>query len=228
MPERIRTLLANAFGLCSKFGELQSTLKQLRIDVAIITETKFTLSKFSLAESTVPGYHPPLRLDHTAQGGGVAAWIREDLAYELLDNIPNDDHEVVWFSLCRQKGAKLVFCAVYRSGSCSPHDVSLFEYLDRTLEHLHSPNTNIVLAGDLNVHHEDWLGSTKTTPAGEAAEELCALHCLSQHVTEPTRGENLLDLVLSDLPEDAVTTEVKDPLSSSDHASVLTWQSQRS
>ena len=58
-------------------------------------------------------------------------------------------------------------------------------------------------------------------PAGEAAEELCGLHGLSQHVTQPTRGDNLLDLVLSDFPDTAVTTEIHDPIGSSDHATVV-------
>ena len=78
-----------------------------------------------------------------------------------------------------------------------------------------------MIAGDLNVHNESWLCSTKTTPAGEHMEELSAFHGLHQHVTQPTRGENTLDLILSDFSETSVVVNVLDPIGASDHATVV-------
>ena len=59
--------------------------------------------------------------------------------------------------------------------------------------------SNLLVAGDFNVHNESWLGSSKTTLAGEYLEELSATHNLEQHVHCATRGKNPLDLILSDL-----------------------------
>ena len=48
--------LTNAFGLQSKFGELQHALRQQTVDIAIVTETKLTAEKMSPAETIIPGY----------------------------------------------------------------------------------------------------------------------------------------------------------------------------
>ncbi|XP_065195441.1 uncharacterized protein LOC135826763 [Sycon ciliatum] len=114
-----------------------------------------------------------------------------------------------------------VIAALYRSGSAPEGDTSLMEYLDRTLDAARCHGTQLILAGDFNVHNTDWLHSTKTTNAGEAMEELSAAHHLTQHVLEPTRGNNTLDLVLSDFDTPVVST-VHPPLGRSDHASVIT------
>ena len=66
------------------------------------------------------------------------------------------------------------------------------------------------------MHNTAWLGSTKTTKAGEIAEDLCALHGLYQHIGQPTRGLNTLDLVLSDF-KSPVHVAVQPPIGHSDH-----------
>ena len=91
-------LSANVFGLCSKFGEFQNVLRTSHADIAVITETKLTQEKMSLTESA-SGFHAPLRLDRTGQGGGVAVWIKEDLAYEHLSAIDCGPHEIIWLSI---------------------------------------------------------------------------------------------------------------------------------
>ena len=54
--------------------------------------------------------------------------------------------------------------------------------------------------GDLNVHEPAWLRySAGTTPEGRELHGFCSERGLHQHVREPTRGEYLLDLVISDL-----------------------------
>ena len=170
-----------------------------------------------LATCSVPGFHDPLRLDRTSHGGGVAVWIRQDLAFKQLDHLPTNGHEVLWFSITLSTGERIVFGAVYRPGSCADSDVELLEYLDGTLDQARRCGSHVILAGDFNVHNHSWLGSSKTTRAGEFAEDMCVMHGLHQHVPEPTRGSNTLDLVLSDI-EQGVKTTIQSPLSLSDHA----------
>ena len=79
--------------------------------------------------------------------------------------------------------------------------------------------SSLVLLGDFNVRSEDWLGSSKTTRAGDYLEEICATHHLSQHVREPTRGKNVPDLVISDFPGRESTT-VTESIGRSDHCVV--------
>ena len=176
----------------------------------------------SLAESTINGYHPPLHLDRSAQGG-VAAWIKENLACEQLSTIDCGDHEIIWLTVNLQGRKKLVLGGLHRPGSAPGHDISILEHLDTSLDHVRSFGTNVMLAGDFNVHNGPWLGSSesKTTRAGEHLEEICAVHGLVQHVKTATRGNNPLDLILSDLG-DRVSVDVTSPIGRPDHSVLLT------
>lgn len=196
----MRILLTNAFGLLSKFDEFRHALKLYQPDIAIVTETKFTLEKLSLAESSIPGYGEPMRADNTAQGGGVAVWCKSCLAAARLD-LPSPTSlgptdAVMWCQVRKQEGNNIILGALYRSGSSGESDTTLLEHVNNCLNSL-SPTADTVLAGNFNVHNADWLGSSKTTRAGEYLEDLSAAHGLVQHVDQPTRQNNPLDLILS-------------------------------
>ena len=52
-------------------------------------------------------------------------------------------------------------------------------------------------------------------------EDLCSLHGLLQHASQPTRGDNTLDLVISNFLVNPVTIDILPPIGSSDHATVM-------
>ena len=191
----------------------------LKPDVIVITETKLTPEKASQSDVHIPGYYDPIRKDRSACGGGVGVWIKDTLVFRHLDQINTGDHEVIWLALSLQCGEKVVICAAYRSGSCLDTDTELLQHINISIDTARSVSNRIILAGDFNVHNREWLGSTKTTPAGEYMEDLCHLHCLTQHVHEPTRGPNKLDLILSDF--ESVTVAVDQPLGRSDHSVII-------
>ena len=183
-PLPLNIIITNVFGLASKFGKFEHTLHALNVAVF---KTKLTLGKMTMAESTIKGFHSPLRLDRTAHGGGVAVWVRDDLAFQHLTTIDCGPHELIWLSINLSSREKLVIGAVYRPGSASGHDISLLEHQDANLDHARRHGSHVLIAGDFNVHSESWLGSSKSTPAGEYTEELCAVHGLQQHVQCATR-----------------------------------------
>ena len=108
------------------------------------------------------------------------------------------NHEVIWLSLRLHCGRKVVVCAAYRPGSSADDDISLLEHIDTMIPRLRHHGTQIIIAGDFNVHNRAWICSNRTTTAGEFAEDVCLDHGLQQHVVVPTRGSNTLDLVMSD------------------------------
>ena len=217
----MKLLLTTAFGLLSKFGAFQHAVARSRSDIPIVTETKFTPEKALLSDSSMLDFHLPLRLDRYAQGGGVVVWVRDSLPFDHLSDTNCHGHEFIWLRLHLDNGQKVVVCAVYRPGSCPGQDVSLLEYPDSVMDQARSLGNSVVIAGDLNVHNESWLCSTKTTTAGEYKAELSAFHGLHQHVTQLTRGENTLDLILSDFSETSVEVNVLDPIGASDHATIV-------
>ena len=59
-----------------------------------------------------------------------------------------------------------------------------------------------ICIGDLNVHHIKWLRhSARNSSEGELLRAVCDTYGFRQLVTEPTRGDHLLDLALTDLDE---------------------------
>ena len=96
----------------------------------------------------------------------------------------------------------------------------LLDAIDAGIDNAKTTCSRIIVAGDFNVHNAAWLGSTRTPVAGEAAEDLCYLHGLEQHVQEPHRGRNLLDLIMSDM-EGNISTSIHQPLGKPDYATVL-------
>ena len=80
--------------------------------------------------------------------------------------------------------------------------------LREELENLKEEYLGTVLVGDLNVHSKRWLKfSTGETPEGTALQELCADFGFVEKVKKPTRKENLLDLVLTNLEDAKCTVE---------------------
>jgi len=191
------------------------------INVIVIIETKLTEDKVAELDLAIPGYASPFRRDRSAHGGGIIVWVKTELAAGLLDDAEFSDTplEVLWFTVKQNNGRNIVFCAAYRPPSST--DVSMMDYFDRTLPRASTYGESVVLLGDFNLHSAEWLGSSKTTTAGTYAEGVFASHGLAQLVHVPTRGENTLDLILTDIAPTRVRVSTGAPLGKSDHIVIL-------
>ena len=75
-----------------------------------------------------------------------------------------------------------------------------------------------VIVGDINVHHIRWLRySIRNSTEGEKMRTFCLQHGFRQLVKEPTRGANLLDLLMTDI--DDVKCKVLPAIA--DHSGIL-------
>ena len=82
-----------------------------------------------------------------------------------------------------------------------------------------------IILGDFNIHTKAWLKfSSYDSPEEYAIQNFCQRHEFQNYVMMPTRGNHLLDLVLSDLA-DLVRCEVLPSIS--DHNLILTFVSIR-
>ena len=79
---------------------------------------------------------------------------------------------------------------------------------------------SFLFMGDLNGHHQEWLGSTTMNRHGVAAFDFATVCGCDQLVVSPThaRGETL-DLLMTDVP-DLVRVAVLTPIGNSDHSSL--------
>ena len=63
-------------------------------------------------------------------------------------------------------------------------------------------HASFLFAGDLNGHHQEWLGSTTTNRHGVAAFDFATVSCRDQLVVGPTHARGgTLDLLMTDVPD---------------------------
>ena len=79
---------------------------------------------------------------------------------------------------------------------------------------------SFLFVGDLNGHHQEWLGSTSTNRHGVAAIDFATVSGCDQLVVGPTHAcGGTLDLLMTDVP-DLVQVSVVAPIGNSDHSSL--------
>ena len=69
--------------------------------------------------------------------------------------------------------------------------------------------------GDFNVHHREWLGSSTSDRGGRVLKDVTVRLDLQQVVKESTRRNNILDLIVTNLP--AADANVHDSIRKSGH-----------
>lgn len=104
---------------------------------------------------------------------------------------------------------------VYRSPSCPS---SANQQLVKTVSDLAADNYMCVIAGDFNYPDVLWEQMKSNSPASSEFLEMCASHNFVQRVARSTRGDNILDLVLTNDHSFVSQVDVKAPIGNSDHS----------
>ena len=79
---------------------------------------------------------------------------------------------------------------------------------------------SFLFVGDLNGHHQEWLGSTTTNHHGVAAFDFATVSGSDQFFVGPTHARGgTFDLLMTDVP-DQVWVAVVSPIDNSDHSSL--------
>ena len=189
-------------------AELYVRLRILDPGVIALTET---WQDDSVA-SVIPGYSSVSRRDRNdgRQGGGIALYAAERTRYigHIEDSIDAErSHADV---------GPILLGVWYRPPDAPDvHTSSLAAELQR----LSKGMVGTVVVGDMNIHHARWLWfSNGNTGIGQVLQDICVAEGITQCVHELTRGDYLLDLVLSDIP-DCTTTSVLPPIT--DHRLVM-------
>ena len=132
------------------------------------------------------------------QGGGVAVFVLENLAHKVAHLGDSTVAERSWVIVHSDHGPHVTGCW-YRPPA--PGEVESIRSLKEELQTHATKAVGSVVLGDLNVHHR-WLKFThRNSWEGGELWSICKEIGLTQLIQEPTRGEHLLDLVLSSVPE---------------------------
>ena len=223
----ISVISQNVRSLRNKLHTLRSHSTELEAyDVIAMTETWLSSDVAdSELQIALPG-HLWFRRDRPTNGGGVACAVRALLNPTRRSDLEQDDTETLIVELKTVPAVLVAVCY------CKP--VPDGGVLDRTMTVLRTATTRhplhrIIAVGDFNLPDIEWSESTAEPGSARAAVtrtsqravsflDSCMVAGFVQHVHQPTRGDNTLDLVLSNTLVDAV---VRPGVFESDHAEVV-------
>ena len=188
----LSALLANTMSLAPKIDEVRSVVLDLKPNLGFFTETWL---RETICDSLlqIPGYSFIHRDRTTDHHGGVGLYIENSIKFKHLEKLSDPDIEALWAWLRPSRLPRGVPCIVagviyHPHFNNSIRDAALVNYLSASLTSLEGeyPGCGFVLCGDFNR-----LNTRRLTTQFK----------LKQLVDKPTRGDQILDLVLTNLPQ---------------------------
>lgn len=202
--------LSNTRSLVNKIEDLETVIRENQIDIACITETWLT---DNIPNSTIEIRNYSLvRNDRSTgkRGGGVCAYIKTSIGFDTIDDLTDPLFESLWLYLRPNRLARGVSCLVVGIFYHPPNEEdSLFlDYLISSLDKalIKHPNAGIMLLGDFNRLNYQFI---------------CNHFNLKQTVKNPTRGDAILDLVLTNLSQYYNIPQILSGIGLSDHNSLI-------
>ena len=216
MNVEFRIMNVNVHGLLAHKSELEFQLSDQGFpDLVALTET---LLDKSVKHIDLYGYALVSRRDRDdgRQGGGIALYCRPSLQNSITHLSDSKTCERSWHMLHTNQGPVLV--GVWYRPPCYGEVLSI-RSLETEWKDASSSAVGSVILGDMNVHNKLWLQhSASNSPEGRELFNVCCRLGLQEKVRKPTRGNYLLDLLLTDIPT-GVSCSVLPRIS--DHNSVL-------
>ena len=208
MYTNARSIMSN-----SKRDEIKLLLKTQDIDILGITES-WTHMDIEDTELNIEGY-TMFRKDRNnpdkIRGGGVIIFCKDEIGAVREFEDQENKSETIWIKIVDKDGDDIYIGLCYRSPTASDEDVkSLFEQIKKF------SNYQTIIMGDFNYGDINWK-EMESGPNGKEFLELVEDCFLFQHVELPTRGTNILDLLISTEKNMIEEIEIKCPISNSDH-----------
>ncbi|XP_072014916.1 uncharacterized protein [Amphiura filiformis] len=221
-PQSIKIMLVNCRSLKSerKRHDFQELIETHKPDVICGQESHIDNS-FTNGEIFPPGYNVS-RKDRNINGGGVFVAI-SDKHVASTEYFLDTDCEIVWCKISIVGSKPLFIASFYRPTNESTDALMALNQSLRLL-----PNNgalpNVILGGDINLPDIDWDNYTvKPNPqyghrVNRLFLDIAEEHGLQQNVHEPTRLDNILDLLLTTYPDLIENVQVSSGMS--DHSVV--------
>jgi len=153
------------------------------------------------------------------EGGGVCIFARKNLQItqpKFRKRLNAIEFVCIDIKLPKER---IRFACVYRPPSSGSPDYSAV--LCELLNELSSVNYAVHVTGDFNFPGINWTSFTAGNPIAREFLDCVLQNGMSQFVTVPTRGENVLDLVLSNVDQGVFDISVTVPFLTSDHSMVF-------
>ncbi|KAF2358518.1 Endonuclease/exonuclease/phosphatase [Trinorchestia longiramus] len=146
-------------------------------------------------EVSIKGYvlHDVDKPSHSNRGGGSLIYINKKLQPQIKTKLATEKSEILHINIQPRPGRTNKIVLVYRNPTCTAiEDDEFYDCLDNILG---TPHETLIM-GDFNLPHIKW-----TTRQSQALSlkliDLMNTNSLLQYVNELTRGNNILDLVMT-------------------------------
>ena len=218
----LKCYYANARSIVKKFAELIALNEKENFDVIGITESWINCNKHLLSEFALPGYtvfnkDRSNRLGSTnkTKGGGVLLYLKESLNAVLLNNDVNEHTESVWVQIKQNRNTPINLGIIYRPpGQLTELDKDLFNQIDK-----YTKSKYAIIMGDFNYKNINWT-TMESDKEGKLFVENIQNNFLHQKVEHPTRGKNILDLIICNDENLIENVYIGESLADSDHQSI--------
>ena len=211
----IQCLYLNARSLINKTNELQTLA--IDIDLLAITETWLkpdNLDSEILSSNDFNIY----RRDRTNRtGGGVLLAVRENILSTKRRDLESKA-EILVCEIHPESRKKIAVIVFYRPPDS---DLNYIKEFKKTLQLIRSQKKfdQLIVCGDFNLPNIDWNTgvATNNNIINQHFTKTVKDHYLWQLVNFPTRGENTLDLILTNIPDKIQNVTGFDDVLESDH-----------
>jgi exonuclease III len=194
--------------LAPKIEELHAYIANASVDILCIVET-WLQNHIDDNIVSLPGYNLILRDRRERIHGGVCVYIRNTINFNILHDFSSNEFEALWLDLRPTRlprgVSNIILCNLYHPPG--ENDQSMINYLFESLVTLETefPNSGIILSGDFNKLNVRLLKNSFK---------------LRQIVNFPTRGNNILDLILTNMEKFYDSPIKRPPFGLSDHVTV--------
>ena len=198
----------------NKVDELKAYVYENNPDLIFVDESWAT-DDIGDAEIQLEGYKIFRKDREQGRGGGCLIYAKGNIKLTKEEELNNSNAEALW-CLLQTKNGQMLLNISYNSPSNRKEDERI---LEETIKKACNKYKNVLITGDFNHGSINW--NTFEAKSDDKSFLDTTLECyLIQHVEEPTRGDNILDLVLSSNEQAVHNCTVVEPLGTSDHRMV--------
>ena len=215
--KKLSCVLVNARSIGNKLEELQLCAAVEKPNILAITES-WGKEEIVDGEISLPGY-TLFRRDRKdgRRGGGVLLYLDSRLkVIEREDICSTKFTECIWCEVEFDKLKTLIGICYRPPDSTEIEDEGLLDIINK------AANDTCLLMGDFNLPSINWDLMAADGKAANIFLDCIQDNFLYQQVQEPTRGANILDLVLTSEKSMVEDLEVGEPFGTSDHC-VVRW-----
>ena len=200
----------NCQSLVNKKGPFYNLVDSSKPDIIIATETWFNKdikdSEYFSSNFTV--YRRDRHSDRI--GGGILIAVNSTYISSREEKLEFPDTEMLWVKI------NIVGCKTLYVGACyrpKTDDSDSLENLEKALGRIKGDKSSVIIGGDFNLPGWDWRNNGIKPKSPHPAVhshfgEILNDNGLQQTILEPTRGENILDLIITNRPNQINRTQI--------------------